>query len=209
MAYTIHFAFRPLNEPRTLVREIIDQLHDHVVKSPIAYCSEILEFNSNRLETSRFTSIPIELQASACKVERQGETWTRQIPIELIGFWCTPTIKSESVCFGFARYNVPRGRNQEAWEMLEWSWRGFCKSISPNNPMSEEIHRCIKTHLLTVLVLDKAVALGVYVDVTDETGYWLHRNVEKVAALLSIDKHCKRQALRLLAADRLVIGKEY
>jgi hypothetical protein len=205
MAYTIHFVFELPLSTVEYAQEIIGQLHSFTAKKTFAHCSNIIHANHNSLIPNNIALPHRDLLAIASKLETSGAAWKREMPVELIAFCCTPTAKSESACFGLARYSDTLEAGLDEHGCFNWSWRGFCKTISPRESTNEEIHRCIRNHALIVMVLDRAVELGVCFNVLDETEYWLHRDPVSLVALLASRKHCQSQILDLLAADSFIM----
>jgi hypothetical protein len=208
MSSTIHFVFELPFSTVKYAYEIIGQLHSFTAKKTFAHCSDIIHSNHNPLIPNNIALPHRNLLAIASKLETSEAAWKREIPMELIVFSCTPTAKSESACFGLARYSDTPDPGLDEHGYFNWSWRGFCKTISPQDSTNEEIHRCIRNHTMIVMILDRAIELGVCFNVLDETEYWLHRDHVRLVSLLASRKHCQSRILDLLAADDFIMRND-
>jgi hypothetical protein len=89
------------------------------------------------------------------------------VPTIAIGFGLSVGRGSEPAAFGLTKLG---GAEHES---LAWRWQCSCKTQYASVLGNEHLLRC---HTSVVALLDAAVALGVEVEVHDETGYWETRD---------------------------------
>lgn len=103
-------------------------------------------------------------------------------PIESFFFWAN-NAGAEAFIVGLARYpsvieHEVNGR-VESFETglgVGWHWEGFCKTQYAGMPDAGGPDHFVRSHRAVVGVLDHAAALGLGVEVHDESGYWDHRD---------------------------------
>ena len=88
-------------------------------------------------------------------------------PLSALGFVILPGKGSEAATVGFIRRRFPDTGAEE------WHWSTHCKTQYASIVSDEHLVRC---HSALVEILDHAIALGIEVDVHDETGYWESRD---------------------------------
>jgi len=103
-------------------------------------------------------------------------------PIESFFFWANNE-GAEPLIIGLARYpsvieHTVDGR-AESFETglgVGWHWEGFCKTQYAGMPDAGGPDHFVRSHRAVVAVLDHAAALGLGVEVYDESKYWDHRD---------------------------------
>ncbi|MDZ7959288.1 MAG: hypothetical protein RMY34_15630 [Aulosira sp. DedQUE10] len=98
------------------------------------------------------------------------------LPI-LVGFDSLVGEGSETAIFGLATHS-------SITDVNNWSWTSFCKTQYASNPEYGGLENFLKCHLLIVKMLDFAGELGITYDVSDETGYWDNRSIEKLSTII-------------------------
>jgi hypothetical protein len=91
-------------------------------------------------------------------------------------FRIDPGLGCEEAFFGLARHPATwpvEGQRQPTGLDQSWRWHCSCKTSVASRVSSEHFMRC---HGSLVSVLDFAVGLGLVAEVTDETGFWEHRD---------------------------------
>lgn len=99
----------------------------------------------------------------------------------VITFLAAPGKQCEPAVFGFIAPGS-RAMYDDSEDDLcsgEWFWSGACKTQYASIISNDHLIKC---HVGLVRVLEHAATLGIDVSVTDETGYWEHRSVEKLIA---------------------------
>ena len=84
---------------------------------------------------------------------------------------------AEPAIFGLATHS-------SITDVNDWSWASFCKIQYASNPEYGGLENFLKCHLLIVKMLDYASELGITCDVSDESGYWDNRSIEKLPAII-------------------------
>jgi hypothetical protein len=98
-------------------------------------------------------------------------------PTYIIGFNSFLGEGSETPVFGLATHSKIK-------EINDWSWMSFCKTQYASNPEYGGLENFLKCHLLIVKMLDGTCELEINCNVSDETGYWEHRNLEELVKIL-------------------------
>ena len=89
----------------------------------------------------------------------------------VIGFAVAPGQGCEPASFGLARLNGNAG------DPGGWWWHVCCKTQYASIVSTEHLITC---HRSLVEILDAAPALGIGIEVRDETGYWMSRDADQL-----------------------------
>lgn len=111
--------------------------------------------------------------------EPDEDNWYGDVTVratEWIGFRIDPGLWCESAFLGLARHPsvwLVEGERQPTGLDRSWRWDYCCKTQVASAVSTEHFMRC---HGSLVSVLDFAARLGLVAEVTDETGFWEHRD---------------------------------
>ena len=121
-------------------------------------------------------------------------TYHRMIPAKrLVGFTCLPGEGCEPLnlfvgsfpvstmvdCIG-NQHGYPSGKRRLMLPKSHWLGSAFCKTQYASLPEAGGATNFLRCHLLVIAALDAAKAAGFEVLVTDESGYWQHRNIPRL-----------------------------
>jgi hypothetical protein len=115
-------------------------------------------------------------------VERDGADDTSEAPEELFLLATRPGAGCEAATFGFARF-ADGG----------WTWKSWCKTSFAAAAENGGLINFLRSHTRLIKALDEIRALGIDVDVSDDTGYWesrdrkeLQRAIEAYQVVISL-----------------------
>ncbi|BAY21714.1 hypothetical protein NIES2100_14710 [Calothrix sp. NIES-2100] len=180
MGLTIHYQFSLNNATVTQAREKAIALHNLALQLPFQRVDELVEIAGDAcdFEPDNCDDPYALIKIRAGKpIEIAMDTFSWQNPTYIIGFNSLVGEGAENSVFGLAIYSAMKDVN-------DWSWTGFCKTQYASNLEYGGLENFLKCHLLIVKMLDFACELGITCDITDETGYWEHRSIEKLAEIL-------------------------
>ena len=191
MGLTIHYRLQThLTDPRE-VHNLVESLRQFARDLPLKEVSELLEFTDkdadyeqdSRDDEHRWFKIQaaqyVELERSHVSVK----------PAHIIGFSTWPGEGCEPANFGFCRYPksievaAAAGRKRRLPTGLEgWRWGSFCKTQYASDAKLGGTAHFLRCHLLVVKLLDFIRHTEMIdVAVSDEGGYWEHRDLAKLA----------------------------
>lgn len=144
-----------------------------------------------RIQATESTVRQIDATDHSCGIQRgdRRELHLPVKPLELVGFCAWPGRGCEPLVLGLARYpdtiafveschaRYPRSR-MLATRLGGWRWHAFCKTRYASEHRLEHFLRC---HALCIAALDRAREVGLRVQVNDESGYWRHRRLDRLA----------------------------
>lgn len=150
---------------------LMTRLHDAASRHGFAGVSALVHHVPERRPSSlTFRDLEEVFDVWAVLIAK-GDTDGNQVPdaepTMAIGFACAPGHMSEPAAFGLVR----------AAHHESWYWHYCCKTQYASVVSDDHLVRC---HTAVVATLDAAVALGLDVEVHDETGYWEHRDAQKL-----------------------------
>jgi hypothetical protein len=180
MGLTIHYQFSLNNATLTQAREKVTALRNLALQLPFVRVDELVEIAGDacNFDQDNVDDPHALIKVSAGKpIEIAMDEYYWQNPTYIMAFNSIVGEGSENPVFGLAIYSAMKDVN-------DWSWTGFCKTQYASNPEYGGWENFLKCHLLIVKMLDFAGELGITCDITDETGYWEHRSIEKLAEIL-------------------------
>jgi hypothetical protein len=106
----------------------------------------------------------------------------------MIAFSTWPGEGCEEANFGFCRYpafiDCPTRlgcKKRYTTHLGGWRWKSFCKTHYASDPRLGGVSHFLCCHLCVIKLLDFAKSTGLIdVEVSDEGGYWEHRDLEKL-----------------------------
>lgn len=104
-------------------------------------------------------------------------------PEYVFGFEAYPGDGCEVMNIGACVYPKTIVREKKTFKTGEQfpRWSSFCKTQYASDPRyGGGVPNFIKCHLLVIQTLDEAIRLGIDVEVSDESDYFIHRDLEKL-----------------------------
>lgn len=191
MGLTIHYSLR-LRGSDARVRKLINTLHQAGRDLPIQELGEVVDLsgeqcNSDRVDQNdplRWLLIQAEERVELASQRRVcgGRTyraWRRIQPIRIMAFSAWPGEGCEASNFGLCQYpavvSTPEGPLKT--RLSGWRWSSFCKTQYASDPQCGGVPHFLKCHLTVIAMLDQAKQLGCLERVSDEGGFWEHRDL--------------------------------
>lgn len=146
------------------ISDILDKLRDYASSLPFDQVSPVADAGDPDVPPVDRWQATIRLHASLVaepfdedKTPYYGDIASAQ------GFLINPGEGSESAPFGFMR------RADVVGTQVDWHWQCFCKTQYASTVSDAHLVTC---HTSLVKMLDRAIDLGIEVQVLDETHYW-------------------------------------
>lgn len=191
MGLTIHYSLTTsLTEPLD-IRALVEGLRQFARDLPFQEVGELLEFQGSAADFEQCGRDDehrwFKIQAGHY-LDRDDCHYSVR-PVHSIGFSTLPGEGSESANFGLSRLpefiQVPdaSGRKKRlATGLTGWRWKSFCKTQYASAPRCGGVKNFLKCHVCVVKLLDFIQRTGlVTIEVTDESEYWDHRDLGKLA----------------------------
>lgn len=186
MGLTIHWKLQSQARSPTLAREQVSQLRQRALDLPFASVGEVVEFTGDAADFDRCVEDAPQrwlLIQAGQHVERGGR-YFRVKPEHVIAFETFPGDGSEVANFGLCLYPkhiTDKQGQRHSTGLTGWRWSSFCKTQYASNPECGGVENFLRCHLSVVAMLDHAKSLGLLGDVSDEGGFWEHRDMEVLA----------------------------
>ena len=187
MGLTIHYR---LNTDRTeieAIRSLVQEIRQAALQLPFQEVGEIIEFRGDACKSEDRDEPDHWLKIQAGQYVQEEGGFFKVTPLHFIAFATTPGEGCEPANFGLARYptfvNVGRSSPQRRRTNLTgWSWGSFCKTQYASNANCGGMPNFVRCHLCVIALLDELQKRQlVKVEVIDESDYWTHRDVRKLA----------------------------
>jgi len=185
MGLTIHYSLKARgNEAHA--RKLIQALRQTAQDLPFKELGEVVELSGEQCNADRRErEDPLRwllIQAAGSvelKSDHRGRCWVDATPSRLIAFTTWPGAGCEAANFGLCQYpaTIRTSRGRVATRLTGWRWSSFCKSQYASNPECGGVSNFLKCHLTVIAMLDRARELGCLDEVSDEGGFWEHRDV--------------------------------
>ncbi len=188
MGLTIHYGLTTDQTDINAVRLLVQNIHQLAKQLPFQEVRDLVEFEGEKCqyEGPRRTQSVVE-KSKPGKYVHEGNHFFKVAPLHVIAFTTIPGEGSEPANFGLARYpefvEIERPRKQRLrTNMLGWSWKTFCKTQYASDPAAGGVANFVRCHLSIVELLDAIQKRQLAkVEVNDESDYWDHRDVRKLA----------------------------
>jgi hypothetical protein len=167
MGLTIHYTLKSTARTFAQAKPLVADLRKAACDLPFKEVEPLIEYEAAPGEADDY---PAGLFHATPFVSR-GEKWRQLQPRQLIAFRVHPAAGSESAEFGLARYPRHPG----------WLWRAFCKTQYASAPQHGGLTNFLRCHVSLVKLLDRALELGLAVEVSDEGRYWDERDTHALA----------------------------
>jgi len=185
MGLTIHYSLHSDSRNPRDARRRVEQLQQAARDLPFDEVRDIVDVSGDDLDWNG-----MEISEGRRWLLVQATRWFeheggfRQVdPLHVIAFSTSPGPGCEAANFGLCRYPPAvevEGRSVPS-NLDGWNWRSFCKTQYASNPEDGGVENFLRCHLTLVKLLDRARELNLLAEVSDEGGFWEHRNVVALA----------------------------
>jgi hypothetical protein len=191
MGLTIHYGLKTTSTNIADVRCLVEALRQFALDLPFKEVGELVEFegaeadheSSGKDDEYRWFKIQAGGNLSI------GENFFEVKPLHIIGFQTWPGDGCEQANFGLCKYpssiDLPKrvGKSKkQATKMDGWRMQSFCKTQYASDPKCGGVEHFLRCHLCIVKLLDFAKSTKLLdVEVQDESDYWEHRDLQKLA----------------------------
>ncbi len=187
MGLTIHYSLSTDRTEVEAIRSLVQEIRQLACGLPFQEVGEILEFQGEACGFEKRDDPHRWLKIQAGRYVEGGGYSDKVTPLHMVAFTAVPGEGSEPANIGFCRYpatiDIERPRKQRLRTKLHgWSWSSFCKTQYASNPTCGGTPNFVRCHLSIVSLLDAIQKRQLAkVEVSDESDYWEHRDVRKLA----------------------------
>jgi hypothetical protein len=188
MGLTIHYGLKSDRKDADGVRPLVQEFRRLAQQLPFQEVGEVAEFQGEGCRRSSRDDPHGWLRIQAGQYLQVGQQHIRVEPTHVIAFTTVPGDGSEPANIGLARFpesiQIERhGKKQtQPTNLHGWSWHSFCKTQYASNSHYGGTANFVRCHLCVIGLLDaiKTRQLA-QVDVDDESDFWDHRDVRRLA----------------------------
>jgi hypothetical protein len=167
-------------------RELVQRMRQVALDLPFEEVSDLYEWRAGDTdadpESTRFLQM-MGTQYGKKTLPGGEERWIDIPPKHVIGFNISPAVGSETAAFGLATHpSVIEFEHQGQTHLIEtdlsgkYSWTQVCKTQYAGLQQYGGVDNFLKAHLSLVQLLDEIAAMPVTLQVSDDSGYWDHRD---------------------------------
>jgi hypothetical protein len=186
MGLTIHYGLKTEQTDADAVRSIVQRMHQLARQLPFQEVGEVLEFQGDEcgFEDRNDPHRWLKIQAGPYLDEAVGHF--KVTPLHILAFTAIPGGGSEPANIGLCRcpefVDVERPvKKRVRTKLTGWRWHSFCKTQYASDPSVGGAPNFVRCHLSVISLLDGIQKQGlVEVEVSDESGYWEHRDERKL-----------------------------
>lgn len=219
MALTVHYELKKRNcRSRDAAFATVAALRERALNLPFDHVGEIVELSGDECNPDSHPSSGDLFLLALCG--RAPDPKLHTLPVRachVVAFSTVPGPGSDPACFGLARYpqtiTLEKGRYRgvaRKTSLKGWLWMDFCKTQYAANPEYGGLGNFLRCHLTVVQMLDAARELGLLREVCDESGFWEHRDVNRLIYLMGGWRASLEKILSLYGAepDRLYLERD-
>jgi hypothetical protein len=189
MGLTIHYSLRAKGK-ETQALELVTALHQAAHDLPFKEVGDLVNLSDRECDfEGRGKADPLrwllcQAQGSvALKAGKgqSGETYVNFNPDRVLAFTAWPGEGCEESNFGLCHYPgeiISPLYGKLKTGLAGWRWRSFCKTQYASNPGYGGVANFLRCHLAVIALLDKAKELGCLDEISDESNFWVKRDVE-------------------------------
>jgi hypothetical protein len=185
MGLTIHYSLTTDRSDLESIRSLVQSIRQLAMQLPFQEIGDVVEFKDRECDYTR--EDPWRwLKIQAAQHVEEGNCFFRAPPLHIVAFTVIPGPGSEPAKFGLARYpeviNVQQLKQQVRTNLPGWSWKSFCKTQFASDPAVGGVPNFVSCHGSIVALLDAVQHRNLArVQVRDESEYWDHRDIRKLA----------------------------
>ena len=192
MGLTIHWSFKSQVRSPDAARSLVDALREHARTLPFQRVGGLidLEGDAANFENSSRDAPHRWLLCQAAAFIACGQAHHSVPPSHVIAFETFSGDGCEPANFGLCRYpghidvdvgldvgdRIRRSRRRMPTGLTGWRWSSFCKTQYASNPECGGVENFLRCHLAVIALLDRAKAIGLVDEVSDEGDYWTDRD---------------------------------
>lgn len=169
-------------------RHLVQQMHEAALELPFDEVDDVLEWHAGE-DSDEGDEAAVSLmqmlgsQYGKKRMADGEDRWINIPPKHVIAFSITPADGSETAVFGLAAHPpVVEFTYREETHLIEtgltgqYSWTQACKTQYAGLQQHGGVENFLKAHLSLVKLLDRIAKLPVTLQVSDDSGYWDHRD---------------------------------
>jgi hypothetical protein len=184
---TIHYSLATEQTDIDAIRSLVQEFRKIAVQLPFQEVGDIVEFQGEQCQHEARDDSHRWLKIQAGRYLQAGGHHVSVAPLHIIAFTTQPGDGSEPANVGLCRYpetiqlELPRKQRLRT-KLKGWSWSSFCKTQYASDPACGGTSNFVRCHLAIVALLDGIQKRQLAtVEVSDESDYWDHRDVRKLA----------------------------
>jgi hypothetical protein len=187
MGLTIHYGLSTDRTEVSAIRSLVQEIRQLASGLPFQEVGEIVEFQGKACGFEDRDDPHRWLKIQAGRYVEGGGYSNKVSPLHIVAFTTVPGDGSEPANIGFCRFprsiDIERPRKQRLRTNLHgWTWSSFCKTQYASDPSCGGTPNFVRCHLSIVGLLDAIQKRQLAkVEVSDESDYWEHRDVRKLA----------------------------
>ena len=191
MGLTIHYTLKAKGS-EAKARQLVVALHQKAHDLPFKAVGDLVDLAGDECDYDkrgqddplRWLLIQAQGSVSLSHLPGESEYSSRRVsPTRMIAFTAWPGEGCEESNFGLCQYPAevvdPRHGKLKT-KLAGWSFRSFCKTQYSSDPRCGGVQNFLRCHLTVIAMLDQARQLGCLGEVSDESGFWEHRNIAQL-----------------------------
>jgi hypothetical protein len=187
MGLTIHYGLTTDTTDVGAVRSVVKQIHQLARRLPFQEVGEVVEFQDEQCSYDDRDDNNRWLKIQAGQYVQDADNYIKVRPLHIIAFTAIPGDGCEPANFGLCRYpefvelERPTKRRLKT-NLPSFCWKSFCKTQYANAPGAGGVVNFVRCHGSIVELLDAIQKQQLAkVDVNDESHFWEHRDVRRLA----------------------------
>ena len=181
MGLTIHYDLKTkLTKPKD-VRQLVEAIRQHALDLPFKEVGNVMQFEGADTGWDRKDDPDRWLKIQAAGHLSDDRSHYTIPATDIIAVETSPGEGCEPANFGFCKYPAffKTDKGRKATKLNGWRWHSFCKTQYASRSGIANFLRC---HLCVIKMLDFIKQTGmVEVEVSDESDYFTHRDMKKLA----------------------------
>jgi hypothetical protein len=184
MGLTIHYDLKTSHSKPQDVRKLVEAIRQHALDLPFKEVGEVQQFDGQDTGWDRKDDPDrwLKIQSAGHVSNNRSHYTIPATNIVALSTW--PGEGCEPANFGFCKYPAyfKTDKGRKATKLNGWRWHSFCKTQYASDPKCGGGENFLRCHLSVIKLLDFIKQTGlVGVEVSDESDYWTHRDVKKLA----------------------------
>jgi hypothetical protein len=187
MGLTIHYGLASDHTDISTVRTVVQRIRQLAQQLPFQEVGEMVEFQDQQCDYADPEDIHRWLKIQAGQYVQDEDSYLKVRPLHILAFTTIPGAGCEPASFGLCRYpeyveiQRPASRQLKT-DLAGWSWRSFCKTQYASACAAGGAANFVRCHASIVELLDAVQKHQLAkVDVNDESHFWEHRDVRRLA----------------------------
>lgn len=187
MGLTIHYSLTSDRTDAESVRTLVKSMRELARRLPFQEVGELVEFEGSACSFDDANDPMRWLKIQAGQYVQDADNYLKVRPLHIIAFTAIPGDGCEPANFGLCQYpefvEIERPTKRQLKTNLPgWRWRSFCKTQYASAPATGGSANFVRCHVSIVELLDAIQKQHLAkVDVNDESHFWEHRDVRRLA----------------------------